>query len=98
MPCQLTKKWKCKQRVCVKGKARNKHDKIKLMTYIEYIQQSWTKEKEKNKKLMCINHTTNAPQCYVSRTLPVLLDNRDTSTKCRGETHKAHPVASSVML
>jgi len=31
-------------------KARTKHDKIKLMTYIRYIQQSWREKKEKDKK------------------------------------------------
>jgi len=31
-------------------KARTQHDKIKLMTYIQYMQQSWRKKKEKNKK------------------------------------------------
>jgi len=31
-------------------KARTKHDNIKLMTYIQYIQQYWRKKKEKNKK------------------------------------------------
>jgi len=30
--------------------ATTKHDKIKLMTYIQYIQKSWGEEKEKNKK------------------------------------------------
>ena len=44
MPGLLTKKWKCKQRVRVTGKARTKHDKIKLMTYIQYTQQSWNEE------------------------------------------------------
>jgi len=51
MPGLLTKKFKCKQRVRVTGKARTKHDKIKLMTYIQYIQQSWREDKEKNKKI-----------------------------------------------
>jgi len=31
-------------------KAKTKHDKIKLMTYIQHMQQSWREEKEKNKK------------------------------------------------
>jgi len=30
-------------------KARNKHDKIKLMTYVQYIQQSWKKKKRTKK-------------------------------------------------
>jgi len=38
--------------------ARTKHDKMKLMTYIQFIQQSWREKKEKNKKLMCISYTT----------------------------------------
>jgi len=39
-------------------KARTKHDKIKLVTYIQFIQQSWREKKEKNtKKLMCISYT-----------------------------------------
>ena len=46
-----TKKWKCKQRVSVSGKERNKRDKIKLMTYMQYMQQSWREEKETNKKI-----------------------------------------------
>ena len=50
MPGLLNKKWKCKQMVQVTGKARTKHDKIKLMTYVQYIQQSWREKKEKNKK------------------------------------------------
>jgi len=50
MPGLLTKKWKCKQRAWVTGKARTKHDKIKFMTYLQCIQQSWREEKEKNKK------------------------------------------------
>ena len=29
---------------------RTKRDKIKLMTYIQYIQQSWREKKENNKK------------------------------------------------
>ena len=29
--------------------ASTKHDNIKLMTYIQYIQQSWREEKAKNK-------------------------------------------------
>ena len=40
-------------------KARTEHDKIKLMTYIQYIQQCY---KERNrtttKKLMCVNYAT----------------------------------------
>jgi hypothetical protein len=55
MPGLLTKKWKCKQRVWVTGKARTERDKVKLMTN---IQQSWREKKEKNKKLVCINYTT----------------------------------------
>ena len=51
MPGMLSKKWKCKQMVWVTGKARTKHDKIQLMTYIQFIQQCWRKKKEKNKKL-----------------------------------------------
>ena len=51
MPGLLTKKWKCKQRIWVTGKTRTKHDKIKLMTYMQYIQKSWREEKEKNKKI-----------------------------------------------
>ena len=51
MPGLPTKKWKCKQRVWVTGKARTKHNKIKLMAYIQYVQKSWWKEKEKNKKI-----------------------------------------------
>jgi len=42
-------------------KARTQHDKIKLMTYIQYIQQSWRKKKEKNKKINVYqlhNHAT----------------------------------------
>jgi len=31
--------------------ARTKHDKIKLMTNIQYIQKSWREKKEKNKKI-----------------------------------------------
>ena len=50
MPGLLTKKWKCKQMVRVTGKARTKHDKIKLVTYIQYIQQSCREKKEKKKK------------------------------------------------
>jgi len=38
-------------------KARTKHDKIKLVTYIQYIQQSWREEKEKNKKRYCLSTT-----------------------------------------
>ena len=30
--------------------ARTKHDKFKLITYMQYIQQSWREKKEKNKK------------------------------------------------
>ena len=43
----LTKKWKC----ISYRKARTQHDKIKRMTYIQYIQQSFRKKKEKNKKI-----------------------------------------------
>ena len=32
--------------------ARTKHDKIKLMTYTQYIQQSWREMKERKKKLV----------------------------------------------
>jgi len=41
-------------------KARTERDKIKLMTYIQYIQQCY-KEKKQNhnkKKLMCVNYAT----------------------------------------
>jgi len=38
-------------------KARTKQDKIKLMAYIQYIQQSWRKKKEKNKKNYCASTT-----------------------------------------
>jgi len=39
--------------------ARTKHDKIKLMTYIQYIQQCYREKKENhNKKLICKNYTT----------------------------------------
>ena len=41
-------------------KARTQHDKIKHITYIQYIQQSWRKNKEKKKKVMYINQTTTA--------------------------------------
>ena len=37
MPVMLTKKWKCKQRVWFTGRARNEHDKIKLIAYLQYI-------------------------------------------------------------
>jgi len=60
MPRLLTKYWKCKQMVWVTGKARTKHDKIKLMTYIQYIQQSWRKKKEKNKKIVYQLHNTSS--------------------------------------
>ena len=50
MPGLLTKKWKCKQRVWVTGKARTKHDKIKLMTYVQYIQQSWREKRKMDQK------------------------------------------------
>ena len=39
MPGLLTKQLKCKQMVLSYRKARTKHDKIKLITYIQYIQQ-----------------------------------------------------------
>ena len=40
-------------------KARTELDKIKLMTYIQYIQQCWKGTKQNhNKKLMCVNYAT----------------------------------------
>jgi len=44
-------------------KARTKHYRIKLMAYIQYIQQCWREKKENhnnnNKIIMCVNYTTN---------------------------------------
>ena len=50
MPGPLSKKRKCKQRVWVTEKARTKHDKVKIVTYVQYTQQSWRENKEKNKQ------------------------------------------------
>jgi len=66
MPGLLTKKWKCKQRVWVTRTERTKHDKIKLMTYTQYMQQTWREEEEKNKK-KCVWTTQ---QSIVSQTSP----------------------------
>ena len=37
--------------------------KLKLMTYIQYIQECWRDKKENhnNKKLLCVNYTTAQP-------------------------------------
>jgi len=44
-------------------KARTERDKIKLMTYIQYIQQCWKENKENhNKKIVCQLHNTSAPE------------------------------------
>jgi len=50
-------------------KARTKHDKIKLMTYIQYIQYSWTVKKEKNKIIIVCQLHNNVFQAVSRRRL-----------------------------
>ena len=42
-------------------KARTEREKIKLMTYIQYIQQCYKEKKQNhnNKKFMCVNYATD---------------------------------------
>jgi len=47
-------------------KARIKHDKIKLITYIRYMQQFWTEKKENNKKInVCQLHDIAMFRMYI---------------------------------
>ena len=50
-------------------KARTEHDRIKLMTYMQYIQQCWRERKENHnkKKVMCVNCTTAVERLFGCR-------------------------------